>query len=69
MCPRPPPVCVGGGIHTGIHAGANFSVCGGVYVAVAPGLRYMFVGTGGRVAHVGGELHAVFATVAVVAPP
>ena len=47
--------------------GAKFAVCGGVYGAVAPGLSYMFVGTGGGFAHVGGALHAGFATVGVVA--
>ena len=47
--------------------GANFAVCGGVYGAVAPGLRYMFVGTGGGAVHVGGALHAGLATVGVVA--
>ena len=36
--------------------GAKFSVCGGVYGDVAPGLRYMFVGTCGGAAHVGGAL-------------
>ena len=46
--------------------GAKFSVCGGVYGFVAPGLRYIFVGTGGGAAHVGGELHAGLATVGVV---
>ena len=34
--------------------GAKFAVCWGVYGAVAPGLRYIFVGTGGGAAHVGG---------------
>ena len=39
---------------------------GGVYGAVAPGLRYMFVGTGGGAAHVGGAIYAGFATGVVV---
>ena len=34
---------------------------------VVPGLSYMFVGTGGGAAHVGGALHAGFSTVGVVA--
>ena len=46
--------------------GTKFAVCGGVYGAVAPGLRYMFVGTGGGAAHVGGSLNDGFATVGVV---
>ena len=38
-----------------------------MYWAVAPGLRYMFVGTGGGAAHFVGALHDGFATVSVVA--
>ena len=38
--------------------GAKFAVYGGVYGFVVPGLRYMFVGTGGGAAHVGGALHS-----------
>ena len=67
--PRPPPACDGGGIPAvagvGIF-GAKFAVWGGVYGFVAPGLRYMFVGTGGGAAHVGGALHAGLPTVGVV---
>ena len=47
--------------------GAKLAVCGGVYGFVAPGLRYMLVGTSGGAAHVGGALHAGLATVGVVA--
>ena len=47
--------------------GEKFAVCGGVYEAVAPGLRYVFVGTDGGADHVGGALHAGFSTVGVVA--
>ena len=47
--------------------GAKFAVCGGVYGDVVPGLRYIFVGTGGGTAHVGGALHAGFSTVGAVA--
>ena len=36
-------------------------------MAIAPGLSYIFVGTGGSAAHVGGALHAGFVTVGVVA--
>ena len=47
--------------------GAKFAVWGGVYGFVAPGLRYMLVGTGGGASHVGGGPHAGLATVGVVA--
>ena len=47
--------------------GAKFAVWGGVYRFVAPGLRYMLVGTGGGASRVGGVLHAGLATVGVVA--
>ena len=40
---------------------------GGVYGFVAPGLRYMLIGTGGGAAHVGGAPNAGVATVGVVA--
>ena len=46
--------------------GAKFYVCGGVYGSIAPGLRYMFVGTGVGATHVGGAIHYGFATVGVV---
>ena len=65
--PRPPPVCVGGGIPTVMLVGAKFAVCGGVYGDVAPGLRSIFVGTGGGAAQVGGALQAGFVYVGVVA--
>ena len=68
--PRPPPTCVGGGIPAvaGVGVvGAKFAVRGGVYDFVAPGLRYMLVGTGGGAAHVGGALHSGLVTVGVVA--
>ena len=67
--PRPPPVCAGGEIPAVvgvIFIDAKFAVCGGVYGFAAPGLRYMFVGTGGAAAHVGGALHSELATVGVM---
>ena len=47
--------------------GAKFAVWGGVYGFVAPGLRYMLVGTVGGAAHVSGAPHAGLPTVGVVA--
>ena len=60
-CPRPPPVCAGGGIPAVagvVIVGAKFAVYWDVYGFIVPGLRYMFVGTGGGAAHVGGALHS-----------
>ena len=68
--PHPPLEFDGGGIPAvagvGI-VGANLSVWGSVYGFVAPGLRYILVGTGGGAAHIGGALHYGLATVGVVA--
>ena len=48
--------------------GAKLAAGGrGVYGFVAPGLRYILVGTGGGDAHVGGEPHYGVPTVGVVA--
>ena len=41
--PRPPPVCVVGGIPAVMLVGEKFAVCGGVYGAVAPRLRCIFL--------------------------
>ena len=66
---RPPLAFDGRGIPSvagvGI-VGANFSVWGSVYGFVAPGLRYMLVGTGGGASNVVGSLHTGLATVGVV---